>query len=77
MAIIFALLHTARNCATVTPPRERVASPHRSWYHQKRLRVSVFSLQGVRAYVAYRHTAYLDRIGTCICPIPEVPVTQG
>jgi hypothetical protein len=27
----------------VTTPRERVAGPHRSWYHQKRLRLSVFS----------------------------------
>src|SRR5712691_4995288 len=62
MATIVALLHTARHCATVTPQRECVASPHRSWYHQKRLRVSVFSLQGVRAYVAYRHTAYLDPV---------------
>ena len=28
---------------------------------------------GLLAYVEH----YLDRIGKCICPIPEVPVTQG
>ncbi len=26
---------------------------------------------------AMYHHGYVHRIGTCICPIPEVPVTQG
>jgi len=62
LAPIVALLHTARHCVTVPPPRARAAGPHRSWYHQQRLRVSVFSLQGGLTYVAYRHTADLDPV---------------
>src|SRR5207302_11369478 len=61
-APLVALVHTASNSATVPPPRARVAGPHHSWYHQPRLRVSVFSLQGGLTYVADRHTADLDPV---------------
>src|SRR5262245_35431669 len=44
----------------VTNHRESVAGTHRTWYHQGRPRVSVFSLQGVLDYVAYHLTPYVD-----------------
>jgi len=38
----------------------RLAGPYRSWYHQQRLRVSVFSRQGVRVYVVSYYTTDVD-----------------
>ena len=38
---------------------------------------SALCVTDLDAPLVLRFLDYLDRIGTCICPIPEVPVTQG
>ena len=47
-------------CQKIVLLTEGMARPHRTWYHQRRPRVAVFSLQGVLDDGAYHHTPYVD-----------------
>ncbi len=68
----------AHNASYVMPchptrRRDRVAAALRDWV----LNHAFLRLLGMRFRDVSHQTKYLDRIGKCIFPIPEVPISQG